>query len=258
MHYETIRTESRFDGQVTDILLGPGPANIVTARLMEELSDAIEKSVDTKATKLIVISGDGKHFSYGASVEEHRASAIREVLPRFHRLVGQMMTCPVPTLARVSGLCLGGGFEVALGCSMIFADVTARFGVPEIKLGVIPPVASVLLPGTTGQSAASRMILGGEMVSAHDALRMGIVAEVAEPDTLDATVDAFIEKSILPKSASSLRFANRAARHAIAMFYWKHIERAEVIYLDELMGTADANEGIEAFIEKREPVWKNE
>lgn len=257
MGYEAIKVEGHFGGRVHEVSLGPGPANIVTARVVEEVGQALETAQGDAAVKLLVLTGAGEHFSYGASVEEHRAERIREVLPKLDALVGRMLACPLPTLAKVSGLCLGGGFELALGCSMIFADEGAKLGVPEITLGVFPPVAGVLLPFCTTPARAARLVLSGEMMRAEAARDAGIVTTLAAPGELDAVVEAFIEKHILPKSASSLRFANTIVRSSLSSHYQEHIGLAEKTYIDELMKTADANEGIEAFLEKRKPEWKD-
>jgi len=257
MSYETITAESRHDGRVEWITLGPAPANIISARLIAELSNALDAAVDRDATGLIVVAGEGKHFSYGASVEEHRPEEIRDVLPRLHALIGKMVECPVPTLAAVSGLCLGGGFEVAMACSLVLCDERAKFGVPEIKLGVFPPVASVLLPWLVGSAAATRIILTGENADAEEMNRLGAVVGVAAQGGLDEAVEGFIKNNILEKSSAALRFANRAARSALAAHYRGSIDAMEKLYLDDLMSSEDAVEGITSFLEKRSPQWKN-
>ncbi len=257
MAHEVINVNYLHDGQVVEIVLGPGPGNIVTARLIQEISTEIgiltDGSPDNRSRKLIVFTGEGEHFSYGASVEEHKAESVGEMLPQFHRLIGEILECDIPTLAKVSGLCLGGGFELALSCAMIFSAGDAKFGVPEIQLGVFPPVASVLLPHKMAESAASQMILTGAKVSAGELHRLGVVH--AATGSIDDSVEQFIQKQILPKSESSLRFACRAARAGIRRHYRENIAEVERLYLDQLMATADAREGIDAFLEKRSPKW---
>lgn len=259
MSYELISVERQHDGQVTSIVIGPAPANIVSASVIDELSAEITAhgSKDRRDVKLIVISGQGKHFSFGASVEEHKPDQVGDMLPRLHKMIGELLECPVPTLARVSGLCLGGGFEVVMACSMIICDKTAQFAVPEIQLGVFPPVGSVLLPRLIAAGEATRLIITGYKLAADDALRLGLVGHVAEEGALDEEVRKFVEKQILPKSASSLRMANRAARADLVRHYRDNIGAAEKMYLKELMATSDAVEGIQSFLEKRKPEWKN-
>jgi cyclohexa-1,5-dienecarbonyl-CoA hydratase len=258
MAEELIKTTSRFDGQVDEIVIGPPPANIVSAALMEELGAQVEASNADRHKKLIVIRGDGKHFSFGAAVEEHTADRVADMLPTFHGMIRRVLTSPVPTLAGVTGLCLGGGFELALACSMIFCDRSAAFAVPEIQLGVFPPPACLLLPFKCGESAARRIILTGEKVPAEDAIRLGFVDTVVEKGQLDEALKAFAEEHILPRSASSLRIANEAAMTAIASYYDGNIGRVEELYLDKLMSTKDANEGIASFMEKRASAWRDE
>lgn len=260
MSYEQIGVKYPYDGQVTEVTIGPAPANIVSAKVIDELTVEIKdhaSSAERRGTKLIVITGEGKHFSYGASVEEHKADMVGDMLPRLHQLIAHILECDVPTLARVPGLCLGGGFEVAMACSMIFCDKTAQFAVPEIQLGVFPPVASVLLPRLIAANEATRLILTGDKCKADDAFRLGLVNVVAEEGALEETTNKYIEKRFLPKSASSLRLACRAARADIARHFRENIPATEKLYLDDLMSTADAVEGIQSFLEKRPPEWKN-
>ena len=133
------------DGQIVELQLGPPPANLVTDEFVRLLSAKLTELVESTHLKLLVLRGQGDNFSYGASIQEHRPEEIRAVLPRFHALIGDLLEFPVPTLAAVSGNCLGGGLELALACSMVIADAGARFGFPEIRLGVFPPVGALLL-----------------------------------------------------------------------------------------------------------------
>lgn len=258
MDYETIKIEEKHEGQLAWVTLGPPPANILTAKMMGEISEFLEREREARHRKLIVFSGEGKHFSFGASVEEHRTELVGDMLPKLHRFIGDVLECDVPTLAAVSGLCLGGAFELALACSFIFADETARLGVPEIQLAVFPPVACVLLPFQAGGHVANRVILTGEQFPASKLEEWGVIERVVAPGALSDTVDAFFEEQLAPKSASSLRIAHRAARTTLARHYKGFIDDVEKLYLEKLVFTADANEGIEAFLEKRKPQWQDE
>jgi cyclohexa-1,5-dienecarbonyl-CoA hydratase len=254
---ELIRTESQHRGQVVWVTLGPPPGNLITDELVAELSRALDDAAAAPETKVVVITGAGTHFSYGASIAEHRPGAIERVLPRFHDFIGRLLEYPVPTIAAVSGRCFGAGAEIAISCSIILCDHTAEFGLPEIRLGVFPPVASVLLPRLIGRPAAMRFILGGRAVSAQAVYALGVSPAPADPGTLPEEVDRFIDAHLIDKSASALRFANRAARCALAAHYRRTIPTIEKIYLEEMMKTEDAHEGVAAFIEKRRPEWKN-
>jgi cyclohexa-1,5-dienecarbonyl-CoA hydratase len=257
MTFETIKTTETFDGEVIELVLNMPPANILSAAMMGEISEFLRQQRDNGKLKLVIIKGEGDNFSFGASVEEHTADKVKNMLPGFHRMIGEILEYPVPTLAQVTGYCLGGGFELALACSFIAADEKAKFSVPEIQLGVFPPVAAALLPNLSCGATAARMLLTGATMKAEELERAGVVAFVADEDELQTTVDEFIEKVIKPKSASSLRFAHRAARMSIVRQYRSLITDLERLYLDELMMTRDANEGIQSFIEKRRPAWTN-
>jgi cyclohexa-1,5-dienecarbonyl-CoA hydratase len=160
-------------------------------------------------------------------------------------------------MANVSGFCLGGGFELAIVCGLIFADEKSKYAVPEIQLGVFPPVAAALLPFLAGGVTASHMLLTGAKLTAQEMKDNGLINQIAPKAELDQLIDNYIEKNILPRSASSLRFANRAVRMSINTVYRQHIGDLERLYLDELMKSHDANEGIGSFLEKRTPEWKN-
>jgi cyclohexa-1,5-dienecarbonyl-CoA hydratase len=222
------------------------------------MSAAMRDLAGRPGVKLVIIGGKGDHFSYGASVEEHQKPAVDLMLPKFHRMIGTLLSLPMPTLARVSGRCFGGGFEVAMACSMMIVDETASAGVPEVKLGVFPPVAAALLGALIPASRAAELILTGRNCDAAELSKLGLANDVAPKGKLAEVVSGFIEKHILPQSAAALRHANRAARLAVVRRYAELIPELERQYLTELMATRDANEGIRSFIEKRRPVWSNE
>lgn len=252
-----LKISERFDGQVLEIRLADPPANVLSRAMMAELRELLAAERKPSARKAIVVGGEGKHFSFGASVPEHQAEQVGQMLPMFHAMIGEVLDHPVPIIARVSGQCLGGGFELALAASLVFADDTARFAVPEIQLGVFPPVAAVLLPQMAPAALTGRMVFGAEAIDAGEMERFGLLAGRAHSGELEALVDQWIGQQLVPLSAASLRLAHRAARAAIVGHYRGHIEAAERLYLDELMQTRDASEGIAAFIERRPPEWKD-
>ena len=253
-----IEKNELLNGQVVELLLASPPANIVSEKVIVALTAALREVSARTNVKLVILSGKGDHFSYGASVEEHQKPAVDWMLPKFHQLIATLLELPMPTLARVSGRCFGGGFEVAMACSMMFVDETVSAGVPEVKLGVFPPVAAALLGSLIPANRATELILTGRNCEAAELSRLGLANEVAPKGKLTEVVAAFLEKSILPQSAAALRHANRAARLALVNRYRKLIPALEKQYLPELMTTKDANEGIAAFIAKRKPVWSNE
>lgn len=256
-NFENIKVDESHDGQIATITLNAPPANILSAAMMKEISDFFVSDKNNQSRKLIVIKGSGESFCFGASVEEHTADRVRDMLPGFHKLIADIISHPVATMAQVSGFCLGGGFELVLACSFIFADETAKFAVPEIQLGVFPPVAAALLPMLGGGTVTNEMLLTGQKLSARSLDTLGIVTEVSAHGELQENINVYIEKLLLSNSASSLRFAHQAARLALVNHYNSIIPKLEKLYLDELMATFDANEGIDSFLEKRKPQWKD-
>lgn len=252
-----VRVRESHDGRVREFTLGGGRGNIVSEALVGELRAAFRDASHERHLRLVVVRGEGSHFSYGASVEEHLPGAVDRMLPAFHALIGEMLACDVPTLARIQGMCLGGGLEVALACAMLWCEEGARLGVPEITLGVFPPVASVLLPQRTADAIAMEMILTGRMVPAEEARAAGLVNRVVPVGEMDARLEEFIQQVVLPKSASSLRFATAAARGRMRRAYAADIAALEALYLRELMSTHDAVEGIRAFLAKRGADWRD-
>ncbi len=246
------------DNSVAHILLDDGKGNVIDHIMMEDIQNALNSFKDKKELKLIVFEGAGKHFSFGASVEEHKKEFAAAMLKGFHQLFYSLRDLSIPTMAKISGQCLGGGLEVALMCNFIFTDKTAKLGQPEIILGVFPPPAAVILPEKIGYVLAEEMIITGKIISGEEAKSIGLVNDVFEDkSTLDEKVNEWIEKNILPRSASSLRFAVGAARVKFNHLLSNFLPQLESIYVNKLMATHDANEGINSFLEKRKPVWQN-
>ncbi len=261
MKEEMIKTEVTYthDESVVRICLNDGKGNVLDSVMMEELYALFRGFEKKPALKLIIIEGAGKHFSFGASVEEHQKEFAESMIRHFHRLLLSLHTLYIPVVAKVSGQCLGGGMELALICHQIFADKTARLGQPEINLGVLPPPASILLPEKIGLSAAEDLLITGRSVTAEEAFSLGIVNRLFETkEDLEQGLLRWIEEYILPKSASSLRLACRAARMKLNHVLNNFIPQVEHLYLTRLMNSHDANEGIAAFLEKRKPEWKND
>ncbi|MCZ2355697.1 MAG: enoyl-CoA hydratase/isomerase family protein [Bacteroidia bacterium] len=243
---------------VANILLDDGKGNVLDNTMMQDILACFQLFKTNHNLKLITFQGQGKHFSFGASVEEHTYQLAGKMLKTFHQIFIEIIEMQIPTLAKVSGQCLGGGMELALVCNFIFADKTAKFGQPEIILGVFPPPASIILPEKIGLARAEDILLTGKTIDAEEALKIGLLNAVYEDkNILDAEVDGWIEKYILPKSASSLRFANGAARVKFSHIISNFLNYLEQTYTQKLMETKDANEGIQAFLEKRKPNWSN-
>ena len=205
--------------------------------------------------KALVIEGAGENFSYGASIEEHRADQVADMLQRFHALFRELLEFSRPSIAVVRGACLGGGLELASFCTRVIAAPGSRLGLPEIKLAVFPPLGSLLLPGRVGRSLAEELCLTGRILDAQQAEAAHLVDQVADNPAVEA--DRWIEEHLLGKSAAALRFAVQAVRQTSRAAFLEGLDALEHMYITELMKTHDAQEGIEAFLEKRSPQWKN-
>jgi cyclohexa-1,5-dienecarbonyl-CoA hydratase len=244
------------DGQVARVALATPKANIVDQTMMDALAGAFEDLRNRPQLKVMILTGEGPHFSFGASVQEHLPEQVRAMLPRFSRLLGQLLELPAVTLAAVRGQCLGGGFELALACDLVVAEDGAQFACPEIKLAVFPPAAAILLPARIGASRAAELILTGAAWSAAQAAAAGLIVQTAPQGQLEATVETWIRDHFMARSPVALRYGVRAARLPLRRAMREDLPQLERIYLDELMAEPDAVEGLRAFIEKREPNWE--
>ncbi len=258
MGNKLVQVNEKFNGNVTELVIGPAPANIVSEAVMGELTIELEKVAKDPNKKLVILTGAGDQFSYGAAVAEHTPDKCDSMITKFNKFIGKILTCPVPVLARVRGNCLGGAFEVVLACHFIFAEKKASFAFAEIKLGVFPPPGSILLPLIVGDKIASQMVLTGSAKSAEELKNYNLINEMSDDaEALDKAIDAFITKRIMPLSASSIRIASEAVRIDIIKRYKEHIADVEKLYLKKLMSTHDAVEGIASFMDKRPPNWTN-
>ena len=244
------------NGQVLRLQLARPNANIIDAAMIDALSGALESHVAEPRLLAVVLDAQGRNFSFGASVKEHLPEQCAAMLKKFHALIRRMIEYPMPIIAAVHGQCLGGGLEVACAASVIIAAPDARLGQPEISLAVFAPAASCLLPERVGQSQAEMLLLSGESVDADRARHIGLVDEVAD-EPLPAAL-AWIDKNLIGKSASSLRFAVTAARHDYSARIKEKLAAVETLYIDKLMNTKDPVEGLKAFLEKRKPAWEND
>jgi cyclohexa-1,5-dienecarbonyl-CoA hydratase len=254
MSYTKIRLEFDDEHQVARITLNAPKANIVDCAMIAELVRAFEQCAE-RDLRAVILAAEGPHFSFGASVEEHLPEHICETLPKLHQLIKKIAATPAPVIAAVRGQCLGGGFEIVLACDLILAEDNAAFGSPEIKLGVFAPAASALMPVRIGASRAASLLLTGESCTAQQALELGFVHATCPKDGLEDLVGTYLETRFLGRSITGLRFAALAARSTILHAIEYELPRCEGMYLEELMASPDAAEGIHAFLEKREPSW---
>ena len=246
-----LRVWREHDGALLRLRLARPKANIVDAAMISALTEALAAAQGD--VRGVLLDAEGPHFSFGASVAEHVAERCAQMLASLHALVIAMVEFPAPILVAVRGQCLGGGLEVAMAGGPIFAAPDAQLGQPEMKLGVFAPAASVLLPWRVNQTAAEDLLFSGRSVGADEARTIGLVHAVA-PDPQAAALDYF-DTHLAGKSAAALRCALDAARAPMRRTVRERLAEVERLYLDRLMVTHDANEGLAAFLGKREPVW---
>ena len=237
------------------IVLSHPPLNILTRDVLAGVRRELNRLAGEPSLSVLLLGAEGKHFSAGADVGEHLPPDYRELIPEFVQTVADLVSFPLPVVAAVQGRCLGGGFELAMGADIIVATEGASFGQPEILLGVLPPAACVILPRLCSPALAAEIVLGGDSLSASEAEREGLVRRVVpESELAEAALD--IARKMTRHSAAALRIGKRmlagdpeAVREAL--------DRAGALYIDELMETDDALEGLQAFVEKRRPEWRH-
>jgi len=243
------------EGRLLRLRLAQPKANIVDAAMIAALAAALEKHRTDDGLTAALLDAEGPHFSFGASVEEHLPQNCAAMLASLHALIVKMLEWPAPILVAVRGQCLGGGLELALAGSRIFAAPDAQFGQPEIKLAVFAPAASCLLAYRVNQQTAEDLLFSGRALKAAEAQTLGLVAEVADDPAAAAL--AYFDAQLADKSAAALGYALRAARGAMLPEVKRRLAEVEKLYLEGLMKTHDANEGLAAFLEKRAPKWQN-
>jgi len=252
--YEFLRLERT--ESVGIITLDRPPLNVLTIAMNRELERALASLAADDHLKAVVLRAEGRAFCAGVDVADHTPERVDEMIHGFARLVTQLRTLAIPTIAVVQGAALGGGTELAMGCDITLAAASARFGQPEITLGVFPPIATALFPQRIGYQQAARLIFTGETVSAQEAARLGLVTEVAPDPDLTNHLSALLER-LTGLSAVALRLAKRALLLG-ADGGVDALGAINQLYLAELMATSDAREGIQSFIAKRQPIWRNQ
>jgi cyclohexa-1,5-dienecarbonyl-CoA hydratase len=243
------------DGALLRLRLARPKANLVDAAMIAALHGAFVKYRDPTGLCAVLLDAEGPHFSFGASVEEHLPDHCAMMLASLHALILAMLEFPAPILVAVRGQCLGGGLELALAGGPIFAAPDAQLGQPEMKLGVFAPAASCLLPYRVNQPDAEDLLFSGRSISGEEAKAIGLVQTVAvDPE---AAALAYFEQHLANKSATALACALVAARGAYIADVRRRLAEVERLYLDRLMQTRDAKEGLFAFLAKRQPQWEH-
>ena len=254
--YQHIRF--RVEERVARVTFARPPLNIFTIAMMREVDAALTECMGMRDVVAVVFDSvaGSRAFSAGVSVEEHQPETVYQMLESFHNVFRTMELLSKPTVAVVEGAALGGGCELVAGCDIVISSARAKYGQPEIKLGVFPPVAATLLPRIVGERRARELLLTGEIFDAREALRLGLVSHVVESEHLEAKLQEVLSK-LRELSAPALEMTRRALDAARGRPFLEALSRVEDIYLNELMKTEDAQEGVKAFMEKRKPDWKN-
>jgi len=254
MAFKHIQTELK-EGVAT-VTLNRAPLNWLNIEMMEEFNGHLSSLMTEKSLRLLVIQAAGKAFSVGVEVADHLGDLAPKMIETFHRMFRLMDALKVPSLAVVNGSALGGGCELALYCDMVLATEKAKFGQPEIQVGVFPPIAALIFPRIMGRKKAMELILAGDTISAQEAYGLGLVNKVVPEASLAQEVGSFIGK-FAKLSGMVLKLTKEATLAGLNDDMDQGLRSIEKIYLDKLMKTHDALEGLKAFLEKRKPTWKD-
>lgn len=249
-----IQTEIR-DGAAR-LTINKPPLNILDLDAIRGLREGLERAAGAADVRMLEIHGSVSAFCAGIEIRDHFPDRAAMMLGKFHGLIRSVLYAPAPVIAVVRGYCLGGGMELAMAADFVLAAEDASFGQPEIRVGCFAPVASVLLPRLIPEKKALELLLTGETFGAVEAERLGLVNRVvAAGSGLEEELDRFRSR-LLSQSPAVLPLARKAARTGSRAFFEAALRESERIYLDELLATQDAVEGLQAFIDKRQPEWK--
>lgn len=245
------------DDAVVTLTLDRHPGNVLDIATCREFEHQVKVAAGDRDARLLVVRGAGRHFCFGASVEDHLPESAPEMLGAIGGVLRALAAFPYPSVAAVQGSCLGGGLEVALACGQVIAQEDAVFAAAEVRLGVFAPAATAFLQRGISTAISEEILLTGRDFSAREALRWGLINQIAPNGGLDEVVDAWAQEYFTPRSAASMRVATAALRTAWKAGFEQRLAAVERVYLTELLQLSDGSEGIRAFIEKRRPRWEN-
>lgn len=253
--YKNIAFEIKDD--TASLTIDRPPVNVLNIATMTEMNDAVASLIGNTDVKILVITGSGeKAFSAGVDVADHTEEKVEDMIRIFHDIFRNMAKLDQVTVAAIKGLTLGGGCEVAIFCDLIFAADNVKIGQPEIKLSVFPPIALLIMPQLMGMKRAAELLLTGKIIQSSEALDIGLVNKVVPLDSFDTKLEEFL-KPIKELSLVGLKYSKKGMYLGLTTDFLDRLEQIEKVYLEELMASEDAHEGLKAFLEKRPPVWKN-
>jgi cyclohexa-1,5-dienecarbonyl-CoA hydratase len=231
------------------------PLNILDIALLRKLDAALDScAAETDVDVVVLRGGGGRAFSAGVDIKDHTREKVPEMLAVVHGVMRKLLAVPQVTIAEIRGVCLGGGCELASCCDFIVASEDSSFATPEILVGCYPPVALARFASLIGYRRAADMILTGRTLSAREALSMGLISRVAPPGQLEAALASLLDE-LLGKSGAVLRITLKGLRELSLRGLTEALQRSEQIYCNELLATADVEEGVRAFLDKRKPRW---
>ncbi|WP_100401022.1 enoyl-CoA hydratase/isomerase family protein [Bacillus sp. FJAT-44742] len=254
MAFQTIKVS--IEDHIASITLAREPVNILNIQMMKEISEALEIVISRNDLNALVIRAEGKAFSAGVAIEDHVGELAEPMIHAFHKLFHQLSKVPIPTIGVVEGAAIGGGCEVASFCDITVASRSSKFGQPEINLGLFPPVSAAYFPWLMGYNLTMELLLTGRTLKAEEAKEYGLINTVVSEEEVESYVHELLE-SMKAKSREALKLTKKAVRTSMAVSITGAISEVEQIYLQELMKTNDAKEGLSSFMEKREPVWSH-
>ncbi|MFX1495924.1 MAG: enoyl-CoA hydratase/isomerase family protein [Promethearchaeota archaeon] len=238
------------------IIFNNGPLNILTINMMEQINEALKGFIEDESLKLVIFDHNGKAFSAGVDVSDHIGNKAPQMIKEFHGIFRKLNKLKCPTIASIKGAAFGGGCEIAVFCDLVLTSDKAKFGQPEIKVGVFPPIAILAFPHVIGNKKAFELILLGEIIDANEAYNLGISNQIFPSETYEQEFTTYIKK-FENLSTIVLRYTKKALNKALKLDFETKLNEIEEFYLKELMCTNDANEGLQAFLEKRSPNWQN-
>jgi len=253
MNYQYILTE--FKDGIATIILNRRPLNVLNIAMMEEINNALREFMK-EHVKLLIFRANGKAFSAGVEVAEHMGGQAEKMIEVFHGMFRLMDKLGVPSIAVVNGTALGGGCELAIYCDMAIASEKATLGQPEIQVGVFPPVAALVMSRIMGRKKAMELLLSGDIISAREAMNLGLINKVVAHQDLEAEAAAFIKK-FSKNSSIVLKLTRSSLLEGTLEKQEKDLISIENIYFNKLMKTHDAQEGLQSFIDKRKPSWQD-
>lgn len=243
-------------GDLSKITFRHPPLNYLNLDLLQQFFDILDSFGENPKCRALILEAEGNAFSAGLELSEQTKQDIFLLLEKFHRVAQALSAFPRPTIALVRGMALGAGNELLACCDFVFASKNAMFGQPEIKMGSMPSLAPLILPPLIGSRRMLEMILTGNLVGAKEAEQIGLIHRLVPENELPTAAEELL-KTFRSLSGPVLALTLYAARQPRVREMEAHLRESEAVFLNQLMELEDPAEGVKAFLEKRQPKWKN-